>query len=128
MKYFSKGAVGAALTFICLLTSIPAKGQTTSGKVLVQGVSGEVSFSSDGEKWEEPKANTFLDRGVTIKTGAEGAADLMLQYNGTALRLVPNSALNLAKLNKEQAGEDVITETSLQLLAGSLVGSQRKLA
>jgi hypothetical protein len=51
-----------------------------------------------------------------------------MQYNGTVLRLTPNSELRLEKLNRQDAGEETITETSLNLLTGSLVGSQRKLA
>jgi hypothetical protein len=69
-----------------------------------------------------------LKRGATIKTGDDATADIILQYNGTVLRLTPNSMLTFEKLDKESAGEEVITETSLKLMAGSLVGSQRKLA
>jgi hypothetical protein len=54
--------------------------------------------------------------------------DLVLQYNGTVLRLIHDSELAFDKLDKQSAGEQVITETSVHLLAGAVIGSQRKLA
>jgi len=65
---------------------------------------------------------------LSLKTGKDATVDLVLQYSGTVLRLLPNSTLSFDKLNKENAGEEIITETSLNLTAGSIVGSQRKLA
>jgi len=98
-----------------------------SGRVLVESVEGEVSFSTDNIKWQSLKNNAKLDRGTLIKTGADSTADLVLGYNGTVVRLTQNSILRLAKLDQEIAGEDVITETKLELLQGALAGSQRKL-
>jgi hypothetical protein len=128
MKKLCPHAVGAALILVGVCLTLAALGQATRGKLFVQAVSGGVQYSSDGVRWDALKANTLLERGSTIKTGSDGAADLLLQYNGSVLRLVPDSTLFLAKMDQEKAGEDVITETSLQLAAGSLVGSQRKLA
>jgi hypothetical protein len=42
--------------------------------------------------------------------------------------MTPDSLLELAKLDKEIAGENILIETSLNLNSGSIVGSQRKLA
>ncbi|TAK91116.1 MAG: hypothetical protein EPO07_19950 [Verrucomicrobia bacterium] len=128
MKQLYLRAVGAALILTISTSSYHAFCQPTSGKILVQNVTGNASYTTDGKDWLTLQPNTLLERGATIKTGANGVTDLLLQYNGSVLRLVPNSSLNLAKLNREKAGEDTITETSLQLTAGSLVGSQRKLA
>jgi hypothetical protein len=36
--------------------------------------------------------------------------------------------MNFSRLNKEPAGEQIVTETSLKVLKGSVIGSQRKLA
>jgi hypothetical protein len=52
---------------------------------------------------------------------------LLLQYNGTALHLTSGSKLQLSKLAKQQAAGELVTETDIKLLAGSVVGSQRKL-
>src|ERR1044071_9272040 len=74
------------------------------------------------------KENLVLTRGAEIKTGNDTTVDIILQYNGTVLRLLGNSTLSFDKLNKENAGEEVITETSLNLKSGCILGSQRKLA
>jgi len=74
------------------------------------------------------KENMTVGRGAVLKTSADSTVDLILQHSGTVLRLTPNSTLSFDKLNKEAAGEEVITETSLNLVEGSIVGSQRKLA
>jgi hypothetical protein len=94
---------------------------------LIKAVSGQTTYAINDE-WQPLKENMVLKGGTTLKTGPESTIDLILQYNGTVLRLTPDSVLSLDKLNKESAGEEVITETSLKLLSGSLVGSQRKLA
>src|SRR6266567_3129383 len=98
-----------------------------SGQVLVQAVKGGATYSTGGS-WEPLQENITLTRGATIKTGPDATVDLILQYNGTVLRLTPNSALSFDKLTQQAAGEEVITETSLNLLSGSIIGSQRKLA
>jgi hypothetical protein len=95
--------------------------------VLIQAVKGDATYST-GSDWRPVKENVVVSRGTTIKTGADSTVDLLLQYNGTALRLTPNSTLSFDKLDKETAGGAIITETSLNLVAGALVGSQRKLA
>jgi len=104
-----------------------SKAEVQSGQVLIQSVKGVATYST-GVRWSPLKENMTIGRGTTIKTDADSTVDLILQYNGTVLRLTPNSALSFAKLNKEAAGAEVITETSLNLVEGSIVGSQRKLA
>lgn len=104
-----------------------SQAEIKSGQVLVQSVTGQATYLK-GDTWEPLVANTVIGKGTAIKTGPESAVDLILQYNGTVLRLTESSMLSFDKLNKEDAGDSVVTETSLNLLAGSLVGSQRKLA
>jgi hypothetical protein len=112
-----------------LITSIgfSCPGAIQSGQVLVKDVHGGVTYSV-GADWLSLQANVTVGRGATIKTSAGATADLILQYNGTVLRLLPNSTLSFDKLDKQAAGEAVITETSLNLTAGSIIGSQRKLS
>jgi len=107
-------------------TSYTSAGPQT-GQVFIQAVHGDASYSV-GAAWQGLRADSMLSPGASIKTGPEATVDLVLQYNGTVLRLLPNSELRLEKMNKEAAGEELITETSLNLVSGSLVGSQKKLA
>jgi hypothetical protein len=125
MKYVR--VTGRVAVALLALTIGVAKAEVQSGQVLIQAVKGDVTFST-GSGWQPVKENVVLSRGTTLRTGANSTADLLLQYNGTALRLTPNSTLSFDKLDKEAAGGAVVTETSLNLVTGALVGSQRKLA
>lgn len=113
-----------ALSVVSISTS---KAEIQSGQVLIQAVKGVATYSS-GARWLPLKENMTVGRGAVLKTAADSTVDLILQSSGTVLRLTPNSTLSFDKLNKEAAGEEVITETSLNLIEGSIVGSQRKLA
>jgi hypothetical protein len=126
LTYALRSVLLAALLSVLLLPA--ARAEVRSGQVLVKSTSGDVVYSLTGRDWQPLKAGEELIRGVTIKTGADATVDLILQYNGTVLRLLPESVLGLAQLDEEQAGEEKITGTSLTLASGAVVGSQRKLA
>jgi hypothetical protein len=123
LSLFSAAIIVLSLT---IFTTVHADVQ--SGQVLVYAVHGSVSCSTNDTDWLPLEKDRVVGRGITIKTGADSTADLILQYNGTVLRLKSGSVLALDKLDQENAGDEVITETSLDLKAGALVGSQRKLA
>src|SRR5437016_819558 len=129
MKYVLTCTQGVSclISSLVALSIVSSHAQVQSGQVFIKAVSGDTTYSSN-DKWQALKENTVLKGGTILKTGSNSTIDLILQYNGTVLRLTPDSMLALDKLNKESAGEEVITETSLKLLTGSLVGSQRKLA
>jgi len=118
---------------LCLLAaslfsySYNIRADGNSGQVSIKSVNGSASFST-GAEFKPLQTGAELGPGTTIKTGPDGAVDLVLQYNGTVLRLVHDSELAFDKLEKQTAGEQVITETSVHLIAGSVIGSQRKLA
>ncbi len=117
-----------SIVFIgCLLfSSVHAAIQ--SGQVLVKSVTGNVQYSLDNVVWVPLTSRASLPAGAIIKTSAGSTADIMLNYNGSVFRLTPDSILQLEKLATQTAGEETVTDTKLNLLQGSLVGSQRKLA
>jgi hypothetical protein len=127
MKLLYPHVVAASLFLALVPQAISADTESQNTKLLVQSVSGDVKLVDEQGKKSDLAKDTYLSGGVAIETGADGAADLMLQYNGTALRLTAGSRLELSKLGKLQSGEEVITETNLKLVSGALVGSQRKL-
>ena len=130
MKYVPVFPGRAVLSLLAVVVSSlcsVASAEVQPGQVVVLDVHGKATYSK-GTDWLPLRKNSTLSRGAVIKTGAESTVDLILQYNGTVLRLIPNSTLSFDKLTKENAGEETITETSLTLIAGSLAGSQRKLA
>jgi hypothetical protein len=131
MKYVPRltGRAVSCLLAVVLVNSLAvANAETQSGQVLVQAVHGSATYSVSGGQALPVKENLVLNRGATIKTAPDAKVDLILQYNGTVLRLMPGSTLKFDKLNQETAAEGAITETSLNLVAGSIIGSQRKLA
>src|SRR6266853_1432268 len=122
-------AVLSLLTLVIASSLSLANADVQSGQVLIQAVKGGATYSkAKGSEWLGLKESTTLSRGAVIKTSTDSTVDLVLQYNGTVLRLMPNSTLSFDKLDKETVGEGAITETSLNLVAGSIIGSQRKLA
>jgi hypothetical protein len=120
-------AVTLLLASFSFASASETQTDSNSGKVLVQSVTGDVKLIDENGTKTVLTKDTYLGGGVAIETGVNGAADLMLQYNGTALRLTAGSKLQFSKLSRQQSGEDVITETSLKLLSGAIIGSQRKL-
>jgi len=116
--------VVAVVALVLISTS---QAEIQSGQVLIQAVKGTATYSA-GDRWLPLKENMTVGRGTVLKTSADATVDLILQQSGTVLRLTPNSTLGFDKLNKEAAADGVITETSLNLVEGSIVGSQRKLA
>src|SRR5213080_2545985 len=74
------------------ITQLNAEPQ--SGQVTIQAVSGSATYSTGGA-WLPLKENLSLSRGAAIKTADGATVDLILTYNGTVLRLTPNSELRL---------------------------------
>jgi hypothetical protein len=125
----SLNTVPAGATVVGILAlglSLSFAGMET-GQVFVHAVSGEVTFAKAGAVSQKLQPNTRLDCGTTIQTAAGATADLVLGYNRTVLRLTPNSALRVVKLDQMVAGGDRITETRLELISGAVAGVQRKL-
>src|SRR5580765_5750016 len=92
-----------ALLAIGFATSVYAEVQ--SGHVEIKATTGDAMYSPNGQDaWQPLKASTIVSRGAAIKTGSDATIDLVLQYNGTVLRLLPNSLLAFDKLDRESAG------------------------
>jgi hypothetical protein len=100
----------------------------SSGQVLVQSVQGLATCSTNRVTWVPLRPGAVLGAGAILKTEADSTADLILKYSGSVLRMMPDTEIEVAKLDVTEAGEEIITETSLQLKSGSVIGSQRKLA
>jgi hypothetical protein len=103
-----------------------AGAQVQPAQARVVNVRGHASYLSGGQ-WRPLASGMALTNGSAIKTEAETTVDFLLYSSRTTLRLLPNSELHFEKLTKEPGGEVLITETTLNLTAGVLVGSQCKL-
>jgi hypothetical protein len=96
-------------------------------EVFIQDVTGTASYWVGGT-WQPLKKDMTLSEGAILKTDADSTVDLLFHASHTALRLTPNSRVRLDKLNKEAGAYMWVSDTTLTLLAGSLAGTQRKLA
>lgn len=123
---FVERVVWTILVLILSLASTDAG--TKEPPVLIKAVTGSATYSADGVTWHELKTDAALDHESTIKTGAGSNVDFILQYSSTVLRLTPDSEVQLTRLDRLPAGEVVVTDTTLRLASGSILGSQRKLA
>jgi len=131
MKIFSSaikrwGCFG--LGMVVFATAISLRAELSSARVIIKSVSGHATCSTNAVVFHPLHAGDLTTPGSILKTDADATVDLILQDSGTVLRMLPDTTLKLAKLNKQKAGEQIMTETSLKLLKGSVIGSQRKLA
>jgi hypothetical protein len=113
---------------VAVLYLSPASAEIQSGEVLVKAVHGVATYSTDHVTWRPLQPDLILKRGAVLKTGADATADLVMEDSGTALRMTPDTELEVARLNTELAGEQLVTETTLNLKSGAIIGSQRKLS
>src|SRR5262245_28933521 len=89
-------AVISLFTLLIAVGLSSAKAEIQSGQVVVQAVSGSVMYASEDGVWKPVTPDMSLGRGVTIKTGPDATVDLLLNYNGTVLRMVPNTTVEFA--------------------------------
>ncbi len=127
---FSINALTGLVAGLCFISTPHAFAGIEPASACIQAVDGTAAYyQKDGNlHWERLRPQMELAAGATIKTGDDCSVDLVLRSSGTVLRLRPNSILRFETLTHQPAAEKEITESSLNLVAGSIVGSQRKLA
>lgn len=121
-------------TFFIVLLSMTLVGlcsaesnKTSSQGMLVSACSGDVDTMDSNGRWTPVTPGTVLIEGSVLRTGSKAAADLLLQYNGSVLRLVSDSEMRVEKLHRADTGLGMVTDTHLKVIRGELIGSQRKL-
>jgi hypothetical protein len=107
---------------------VSSNAEPSAARLSIKAVNGHATVCSDGSTFKPLHSGDVAGPGSILNTDAGATVDLMLQDSGTVLRMLPDTTLEFAKLNKQQAGEQVVSDTSLKLLNGSVIGSQRKLA
>jgi hypothetical protein len=126
-RTFISPVLGGALFLLFAAGLFTARAEHQSAQLLIKSVRGQASYCADGIHWLPLSAEVSLAKGAVLQTGGSSTADIVLESSGTALRMVPNTLLEVTKLEKEVAGEEVITWTVLDLKAGGVIASQRKL-
>ncbi len=138
-------ASGVALAMVSTLAA-----QTDQASAKVVRLKGSARYKIGSNTWQPLKRGDVFKAGALIETGGDGSyVDLvlgeggpppvlhpasaeMLTYHPTAeqnmVRIWENSRLGLDKLTCTETGADVVTETQLDLQAGHIFGSVRKLS
>lgn len=130
MNGASISAVGKGILPLAVFFSVCFSGRSVESQdaeLLVQSVHGQGSYCADKVNWLALAPNVVLKQGAILRTEGNSTADVIIKSSGTALRLNPSTLLEVTRLEKEVAGEEVVTRTALELRAGALIGSQRKL-
>lgn len=104
-----------------------ARAEHQNGQLVIKSVQGQASYCADCVHWHPLGPGLILGKGAVLRTGGSSTIDIILKSSGTAMRMIPNTFLEVTRLEKEVAGEDVITWTILDLRAGAVIASQRKL-
>lgn len=125
----------SALRWLCFsvgvvvfATVVSVQAELAAARITIKTVIGRATSCTNEVTFRPLHAGDFTGPGTILKTEADSTVDLILEDSGTVLRMLPDTTLQLAKVNKQKAGEQIMTETSLKLLKGSVIGSQRKLA
>ena len=126
--YHAAAWVVAVSFFGGLIINSTANAGPSTARITIKAVSGEVSFCSNGVAYHPIHEGDLIAGGTIIKTGTDSTVDLILPDSGTVLRMLPESELKFSRLSKQPAGEQIVTDTGLKLIKGSIIGSQRKLA
>src|SRR5262245_58652769 len=121
-------AVASLSTAAVVLTTASLRAEPRSAGIFVQGIKGTVEYCDTDHVWKPLPPKVMLRAGHTVRTGSDSAADLMLMETRAVVRLIPNSELSFEKLTVQSTSEESISDTRLNLRAGSRVGYTRKMA
>jgi hypothetical protein len=129
-KALMLSAMTTSLIFssVLLAAIVTSNAEPLAAQINIKSVNGHATVCSDGSTFQPLHSGDVAGPGSILKTDAGATVDLVLQDSGTVLRMLPDTTLEFAKLNKQRAGEQTVSDTSLRLLKGSVIGSQRKLA
>jgi hypothetical protein len=137
-------ACGVALAMVSTLAA-----QTVNqGAAKVVRLKGSARYSTGNNVWQPLKVGDVVKPGTVIQTAAKSSVDFvlgdgsapvarpvaseMLAYQPTAeqnlVRLWENTLLSVDKMTVTETGADVVTETQLDLKAGHIFGTVKKMS
>jgi len=137
-------ACGVALAMVSTL----AAQSVDQGAAKVVRLKGAARYSTGNNVWQPLKVGDVVRPGTVIQTASKSYVDLALgegsapaspaapspmkSYQPTAeqnaLRIWENTLLGVDKLTATRTGADVVTETQLDLKAGHITGSVKKMS
>ena len=87
---------------------------------------GAVHYSTDQKVWLPLKVHSNLKPGTLVKTAQESTVRLVFKEDGSAVTANPNTVVRIARMSSSETGLEIISETDLELIEGSLKGTQTK--
>ena len=120
-------ALVLALALAGLTTLRAAEEGHKEGKATVRTVHGTVQYLDNGA-WLPVKPNMKFAAGVTIRTGADGAADISVNGMASAVRLTNNTTLQIPTMTYVGTPREGDTTTMLNLDSGSILGNVKKIS
>ncbi|MBL9167486.1 MAG: hypothetical protein JNN07_07065 [Verrucomicrobiales bacterium] len=92
----------------------------------VQNVTGTATYQVAGGPVIEIKSGVIIPEGAVINTSPGSSVDLFLGKGVGALRVTESSTLQIAALQRVDAGSTTVTETRLVLQKGEILGDVKK--
>ena len=155
LNRFTRQLLGGVLATAIVLVAASVRAEDVEQIVTVLKVKGNARYSNDAMKtWHQLHKGDQLPQGSLIQTAEDGQVDLMMGeklYNPTTpidysgghpinykpdnksaaanvLHLFPSTVMVVDKLSLQRTGADEVSETQLDLRAGQIVGTTKKLS
>ncbi|MEO7297215.1 MAG: hypothetical protein ABI042_01415 [Verrucomicrobiota bacterium] len=93
---------------------------------VVREIKGVAYYSEKEGIWIPLKVKTRLQAGMMVKTSPESSAVFEWEKSGGILRANSDTILRLAKLSVFDTPLEIIAETDIDLIQGSLAGTEKK--
>ena len=122
--------IGAGIfIFLAIFGNLTLKADPQAVRVSITDIKGHATFSTNGVVFQPLTVGKYTEgSGLAIKTDPASTVDFILLDSGTAMRIMPDTSVKFDRLSKVPVGEQVVSDTSLKLEKGSVIGVQRKLA
>jgi len=76
------------------------------------------------KNWLPLRSGVVLGKGTVLQTEWDSTADAVIASSGTAMRLMPGTLVEVTRLEKQMAGEDVITRTVLWICGPAVLSAR----
>jgi hypothetical protein len=142
--------IGFVVCSLVLAMAVNLHAQGQEGFAKVVNIKGDARYmTTQGGTWQPLKNGTVLKAGAIIQTAARSYVDLIFNNQDAkalptpamanvgfsaplatqdAVRLFENTVLGVDQLTVAQTGADKVTETQLDLKAGRILGTVKKLS
>ncbi len=120
-------AVVLALAGVTTLHS--AEEGLKQAKATVRSVHGTVDYQDkQNGAWLPVKPNMKFAAGISIRTGADGTADISVNGTASAVRLTNNTTLEIPTMSYVGTAREGDTTTMLNLKSGGILGNVKKIS